>query len=128
MSDMKKKAVVLGASPKEDRYSNKAVLALLDKGFDVVPVNPTGVEIHGLPSVKSLDDINGDVNILTMYVNAARSTEMADAILKLNPGKVIFNPGAENDHLAAKLAENGIETENACTLILLNTGQLRGDA
>ncbi|NOY74375.1 MAG: CoA-binding protein [Kiritimatiellaeota bacterium] len=120
-------AVVLGASPKTERYSNMAVALLLEKGFNVIPVNPAGAEIHGLDSVKSLDEIGVSVEILTMYVNAKRSSEMTDLIFKLRPGKVIFNPGAENDELAAKLADAGIKTENACTLILLNTGQLTAE-
>jgi predicted CoA-binding protein len=124
MSDKGKCAGVLGASPKEDRYSNKAVALLLEKGFDVVSVNPAGVDVQGMPSVKSLGEIDRLVDILTMYVNAGRSSGMSEDILALRPGKVIFNPGAENDELSAKLAENGIETENACTLVMLNTGQL----
>ena len=125
MANGKKTAVVLGASPKEERYSNKAVASLAANGFDVIPVNPAGAVIHGIVSVKALDEIDDEVDILTMYVNAARSSAMAESILRLRPAKVIFNPGAENDELAAKLAENGVETENACTLVMLNTGQLR---
>lgn len=124
MSNDRKTAVVLGASAKVERYSNKAVESLSRHRFDVIPINPTGVEIHGIESVKSLDELDTGVDILTMYVNAKRSADMTDEILRLRPAKVIFNPGAENNELAAKLAENNIETENACTLVLLNTGQL----
>ena len=124
MRNSGKTAVVLGASPKKERYSNQAVALLLEKGFDVIPVNPTGVEIHGLASVKSLSEIAGPVDILTMYVNASRSSGMADEILELSPRKIIFNPGAENNELARLCEEHGMETENACALVLLNTGQL----
>ena len=36
---------------------------------------------------------------------------------------VIFNPGAENKELKRALERDGIEVEEACTLVLLNTGQ-----
>lgn len=124
MTNKGKCAVVLGASPKEGRYSYKAVASLTANGFDVIPVNPAGVDIQQISSVKSLGEIDREVDILTMYVNAVRSADMTEEILALRPRKVIFNPGAENEDLAAKLAENGVETENACTLVMLNTGQL----
>ncbi len=34
-----------------------------------------------------------------------------------------MNPGAENEDLATKARAAGIEVEEACTLVLLQTGQ-----
>jgi hypothetical protein len=36
---------------------------------------------------------------------------------------VVFNPGTENTEFESLLKENGIEAEEACTLVLLGTGQ-----
>ena len=114
---------VLGASPKEERYSNQAVKLLLDTGYEVIPVNPAGMEIHGITSVRSLADIDLPVDTLTVYVNSRRSDEMTEEILNLAPRRIIFNPGAENDRLAEECERAGIKVENACTLVLLNTEQ-----
>ena len=114
---------VLGASQKEERYSNQAVKLLKEKGFNVIPINPAGLEICGIPSVKSVKEIDTDVDVLTMYVNSKRSDDMKQDILELAPGRIIFNPGAENESLAEECEKAGIETEEACTLILLNTDQ-----
>ena len=46
-----------------------------------------------------------------------------DYILKLNPKRVIFNPGTENVHFAYILTKNFIKWENSCTLVLLSTNQ-----
>lgn len=114
---------VLGASANPERYSNKAVVMLLEHGYRVTPVNPSGAEIQGIISAKSLEDINGPVDTLTMYVNAERSTALQDNILKLNPKRIIFNPGSENSKLEEACLDAGIMIEQACTLVLLQTGQ-----
>ncbi|MDD5597102.1 MAG: CoA-binding protein [Victivallaceae bacterium] len=118
-----KTVAVLGASPKPERYSNQAVGMLLEYGYEVIPVNPSGVVIHGLPVIKSLDKIKSQIGTLTMYVSAKISSAQEAAILQLNPARVIFNPGTENPALETALANAGIKVVHACTLVLLRTGQ-----
>ncbi len=117
------KAAVLGASPKEDRYSFKAVHMLKEHGFVPLPIHPKGHAVDGIDGLKSLADIDGDIDTLTMYVNSAISDKEFDNILSLKPRRVIFNPGSENSALAQKLSDNGIEVVEACTLVMLQTGQ-----
>jgi hypothetical protein len=114
---------VLGASPKEDRYSFKAVRMLLDHGHTPIPVHPAGHDVLGIHGLKSLDEITGQVDTLTMYVGAQISDGELEHILKLKPRRVIFNPGAENEVLADKLKAAGIEVVFACTLVMLQTDQ-----
>lgn len=123
MEDLKQTVVVLGASPKVARYSNTAVSLLKTLGHNVIPVHPAIKEIVGLPAVASLAEIDASVDTLTLYVSPVHSTPLTDAILSLNPARVIFNPGTENPTLKVSLQEQGIHAEDACTLILLNTGQ-----
>ena len=114
---------VLGASAKPERYSYRCVELLLEHGHKVIPITPAQVEICGIMPVADMDAIDEDVDILTMYVNATRSSAMEKQILELNPTKIIFNPGAENSELQNRCEKNGIKTENACTLVLLNICQ-----
>jgi predicted CoA-binding protein len=123
MGNKKECVAVLGASTKVDRYSNQAVVMLKEYGHDVLPINPTGAMIDGIVSFKRLSDITKKVDTLTMYVNATRSAEMIDDIIKLNPTRIIFNPGSENEKLEAKCKESGIDTLEACTLVMLRTEQ-----
>ena len=67
--------------------------------------------------------ISGPVDTVTMYVGAAISAGLQDRLIALKPKRVIFNPGAENALLAEALQKAGIACEDACTLVLLNTGQ-----
>ena len=117
------RVVVLGASHKPERYSNQAIRLLREYGHSVIPVHPKLQEAEGIPVVNSLDAIEGKVDTLTMYIGAGRSDELAEAIVALKPGRVIFNPGSENPALEAHLQSAGIPYELACTLVLLRTGQ-----
>lgn len=120
---MKKTVCVVGASPNPERYSNKAVRALLDHGHSVIPVHPAVPEVHGVTVVTSLADIDQEVDTVTLYVNAAQSTQLQEALLDLYPRRVIFNPGAENTDLRIALERENIECLEACTLVMLTTGQ-----
>lgn len=114
---------VLGASANEERYSFKAVHMLAENNFQPIPVHPAGHTVDGHPGVKSLNDITDPVDTISVYVNSKISDEEYDNIINLKPRRVIFNPGAENDNLAAKLEKAGIEVVKACTLVLLRTDQ-----
>ena len=114
---------VLGASANPDRYSNIAVRRLQEAGHSVIPVNPALPEIEGLPVAKSLDAIKAPVDTLTLYVGPQRLAPMIEEIVRLAPKRVIFNPGTESAELAAALDRAGIPHVEACTLVMLQTGQ-----
>lgn len=114
---------VLGASPKEDRYSFMAVKMLKEYGHKPIPVHPAGHPVDGSEAVRALGDIAQEVDTLTMYVNSSISNELTSSILDLKPRRVIFNPGSENQKLAQKLAENSVQVVEACTLVMLRTDQ-----
>ena len=115
--------VIIGASDKEDRYSNIALRRLVEHGHNVIPVHKTIKEIKGVPVHSDLSDIKEDVHTVTVYVNANISNSMADDILRLNPKRIIFNPGAENYELKEKAEAQGIEVLFACTIVMLTAGK-----
>ena len=115
--------VVLGASPKPERYSNQAVRALVESGHRVIPVHPLLKEIAGVPAVPSLTYINGAVNTLTLYVGPKRGKELLQQMIDLKPDRVIMNPGTESDEIEDRLTGKGIAVLRACTLVMLRTGQ-----
>jgi predicted CoA-binding protein len=117
------RTIIVGASDKPDRYSHMAQLLLREHGHEVVPVHPKLSSIAGVPVVADLSQISDSVDTVTMYVGAAISSGLADKLIALKPRRVIFNPGAENLELAAKLEAAGVVVEEACTLVLLRTGQ-----
>jgi predicted CoA-binding protein len=115
--------VVLGASPKPQRYSNQAIRLLQEGGYRITPVNPAIPVIEGLTVTHQLTDITEPVHTLTMYVGEARSSKMHDEILALKPDRVIFNPGSESGGLMTALEAQGAECIEGCTLVMLRTNQ-----
>ncbi len=119
---MNKKTIVLGASPNPERYAYRAVERLTAHGHEAVPVGPKSGEIAGI-AIQSGEPAVEEVDTVTLYIGEARQPEYYDYILGLKPRRVIFNPGAENPAFARLLREHDIESEEACTLVLLATGQ-----
>lgn len=123
MNKQYQRVVVLGASHKPERYSNQAVRLLQEFGHEVIPVHPKLEEVEGIKVANSLNVIEGNVDTLTLYVGAERSSALTEAILRLKPDRVIFNPGSENAELETHLNSANIPFEHACTLVLLRTAQ-----
>lgn len=117
------KVAVIGASPREDRYSNKAMRMLKEYNHTPVPVAPRYEEIEGEAVYQRLEDIPEKIDTVTMYIGPKRQDVFIDDIIKLAPRRVIFNPGTENREAEEKLKGAGIEVQEACTLVLLRTNQ-----
>lgn len=119
----KETVVILGASPKPERYANKALRLLRSRGHKVIPVHPAMDQIEGLPVRRSLHEIQEAVDTLTLYVGPARGEALAEDIVRLHPRRVIFNPGTESAYLEGRLADSGIPCVFDCTLVMLNAGR-----
>jgi uncharacterized protein len=122
MEKTNKKTLVLGASENPARYSFLAINKLRRNEYPV--------EAIGRKKGKVLDvDISTEkkpietVDTITLYLNPANQKEYYDYILSLQPRRIIFNPGTENTELYKLAHEKGIQTMEACTLVLLSTGQ-----
>lgn len=123
MSNEHHHVVVLGATPKAGRYAHQALLMLQQKGYKITPVHPKIKTIEGLPVAHKVEAIKEPVDTLTLYVGPARLEPLIPALVRLNPRRVIFNPGTESPALQQALDQAGIAWEEACTLVLLRTGQ-----
>ena len=117
-----KKTLVLGASVNPARYSHMAIERLRQHGHEVIAVGRDSgtvadVEIQGnFPKDLGIDTV-------TLYLNSDRQKEYYDTILNVHPRRIIFNPGTENPEFEKLAQDRGIQTEEACTLVLLSTNQ-----
>lgn len=114
---------LLGASDNEERYAFKAQTRLMDHGYHVIPVAPSGKTIRGVASLKSLSDIHEPVDTVTLYVGPKNLAPQLDQLIALKPRRVIFNPGTEDADIEKRLQDAGIHTVEACTLVLLSIEQ-----
>jgi len=118
---MKEVVAVLGATDHEDRFANRAVKLLKKKGYDVIPVNPLYDVVDELQCRKSLNEIDKNIDTITVYVNPDRVLQYSGDIISAKPRRVILNPGTENSTLEKQLTDAGIEVVYDCTLVLLRT-------
>ena len=117
-----KKTVIIGASTDPTRYSYKAASMLHAHHLPFVPVGIKKGEVFGQPILNGMEPIES-VDTVTLYVGPQNQEAWADYILSLKPRRVIFNPGTENESLMKQVRAAGAEALEACTLVLLSTGQ-----
>ncbi len=117
-----KKTLVLGASSNPSRYSYLAINSLRDKDHDVIAIGRRSGKVSDVEigtAKKSIENLD----TVTLYLNATHQKEYYNYIFSQNPKRIIFNPGAENEELAAMAKNKEVATMEACTLVLLSTGQ-----
>lgn len=117
-----KKTLIIGATPNPTRYAYRAAQMLTAKGHDIVNVGIKSGEAAGV-TIEKPGTIHQDIDTVTLYIGPGLQSGYFDYIVKTNPKRVIFNPGTENAELEKFLQDNGIEPVEACTLVLLATGQ-----
>ncbi len=115
--------VVIGASANEERYSNKAMKMLLEYGHTPIPVASAVDSILDKKAYARVSDVTEQIDTIAMYIGPARQAGIFAQIIDLKPKRVIFNPGTENPAEYPRLKAAGIEPIEACTLVLLRTGQ-----
>lgn len=118
----KKKTLVIGASTNPERYSYLAINKLLAHQHPVAALgNKKGMVSNIEIATKPLP--MNDIDTVTLYINPSLQEQYYSYIINLHPKRIIFNPGTENDELANLASQKGIAILEACTLVLLSTGQ-----
>ena len=115
------KTLVIGASENPDRYANRAARSLVQHGHEVELLGLKSGQIQGQVIQTGLPALTG-IDTVTLYVGARNQGGYADYLKTLKPRRVIFNPGTENPELARNLELAGIESIEACTLVMLSIG------
>jgi uncharacterized protein len=121
---MNKKTVVVGATDNQSRYAFLAATMLREYDHDIVPlgiksgtvVGQEILDIRTKPEIKNVDTI-------TLYIGPQRQPEWYEYLLSLKPKRIIFNPGTENPEFEKLAEDKGIETLEACTLVMLRSHQ-----
>lgn len=118
-----KKTAIIGATTNPSRYAYFAAELLKEYGHQIVPI---GIKKGKVAEEEILDirqkPVVDDVDTITLYLGPQNQKEWYDYMLSLKPKRIIFNPGTENHELAEKANSQGIETLQACTLVMLRVG------
>ena len=117
-----KSIAMVGASPVDVRPSYFAFKYLLQRGYDMIPVNPghVGKSLLGRPFVASLVDIGRPIDMVEIFRSSAHIMPVVDEALTLSPlPKVIWMQlGGRDDAAAAKAEALGLKVVmNRCPKI-----------
>ena len=117
------KTVIVGATPNTSRYAFMAAERLVEHDHEIVPIGIKRGVVLGkdiLP-IRQTPEIT-DVHTITMYIGPMHQSEYYTYLLGLNPKRIIFNPGTENDEFMQLARDQEIEVVTGCTLVMLGVG------
>lgn len=125
-----KTVALVGASNNPVRPSYFVMKYLLDKGYEVIPVNPglAGQEILGRRVYAALRDIPQPVDMVDIFRNSEAAGPITDEALKLAPKpRVIWMQlSVRNDEAAARAEAAGLQVVmNRCPK--MEYGKLSGE-
>src|SRR6266705_6235146 len=117
-----KSIAMVGISPKESRPSYFAFKYLLERGYNMIPVNPgqAGKEILGRKVYARLADIPEPVDMIDVFRAAQYAPQIvAEALaLKARPQVIWMQLGVRNDEAAATAEAAGLKVVmNRCPKI-----------
>ncbi|WP_394232267.1 CoA-binding protein [Niallia oryzisoli] len=102
-----KRIAVVGLSDNPERTSYMVSKAMQDAGYEIIPVNPKGVEILGVQSVKSLKEIEGHVDIVNVFRRSEHLPEVAREFDEIDADIFWAQQGLENEEAYQFLKEKG---------------------
>jgi uncharacterized protein len=119
-----KRTVIVGASTNPGRYAYLAAESLTFYNHEIVPIGIKKGSIFGKQILNLREKpVIPEVDTITLYIGSRHQAEWYDYLIGLKPKRIIFNPGTENPEFEKKAEEAGILTLEACTLVMLRTGQ-----
>ncbi|BAX79387.1 CoA-binding protein [Labilibaculum antarcticum] len=116
-----RKTVVIGASLNEERYSNQCVRLLRENDIETIAVGNQEGEIADVKIIVG-QPFADKVETVAVYLSPKNQESYIDYIIGLKPERILFPPGTENPVFYRKANALGIETEEACPLVMLRTG------
>jgi predicted CoA-binding protein len=118
---MSKSTLVIGASLKENRYSNICVKTLVSGKFPVTAIGLREGSIDEIQVQSGFPELH-NIHTVTLYLGPENQKSWYNYILKLNPERVVFNPGTENQEFEDMLSKSGIEVIEGCTIVMVKGG------
>ena len=118
--------VVLGASLKVERYSNRAMEMLWQHRIDFEGIGNRSFEFREKKIINNIAESEWKANkidTISLYLSAKNQEVWKEWIFLTKPRRVIFNPGTENEDFERALEARGILALRECTLVLLATNQ-----
>ena len=114
-----KRVAVIGASKNRDKFGNKALRAYQSQGYEVYPINPREKSIEGLDCYPSVSEVQGELDIVSVYVAPEVLAEILPEIAAKGCRELWLNPGSESERVLARAEELGLNSVQACSIVAL---------
>jgi predicted CoA-binding protein len=120
-----KTVAVIGASSNRDKFGNKALRAFAQRGYTVIPINPTETEVEGHQAYRSVLDVPGGIDLATIYVPAPIGMRVMDDLAQKGIPEVWLNPGADDRLVVDRARSLGLKTVQHCSIIAIGESPAR---
>jgi predicted CoA-binding protein len=112
-----KNIAVVGMSKNPEKAAHYVPKYLAEKGYNIIPVNPTADEILGKKCYSELSDIPEHVDIVDVFRPSEQVTPVIDEAIKLKPKVIWLQEGIHNIEAESLAQKSGIEVIfNRCML------------
>jgi len=99
---------VVGLSPKPDRPSYTVASYLKERGYRIIPVNPTVKEILGETCYPNLNSIRKLIDVVDIFRRSEEVPDIVEEAIKIGAKAVWMQEGVINEEAAARAREAGL--------------------
>ena len=104
-----KRIAVVGLSSNSIRPSNGVASFMIEKGYEVLPVNPNETEIFGTRCYRSLMEIDGEIDLVDVFRRSEFAGEAIDQAIAVNAKGVWLQEGVIDNEGAKRAQEAGLD-------------------
>jgi uncharacterized protein len=103
-----RRIAVVGCSPNPGRDSHRVARLLIDRGHDVVPVNPRAREVLDRVCYPSLREIRGPIEMVDVFRRSEHIAEIVEQAIEKGAMIVWTQLGVGDERAAARAQAAGI--------------------
>ena len=112
-----KNIAVVGMSKNPEKAAHYVPKYLSEKGYNIIPVNPTTDEILGKKCYSELSDIPEHIDIVDVFRPSEQALSVISEAIKLKPKVIWLQEGIHNIEAESLAQKAGIEVVfNRCML------------
>jgi len=104
----RRRIAVIGCSPDPRRDSHRVARLLIEKGHEVVPVNPQATEILGRACFRSLSDVPGAIDMVDVFRRSEHVAEIVEQAIEKKAAIVWTQLGVGDEAAAARARAAGL--------------------
>ncbi len=115
---------IIGASNNPRKYGNIVLRFLVERGYEVYPVNPKHAEVEGLRCFRDVAELPSNTDLLVFIVPPKVGLEVARRAVSSGFNRLWFQPGAESPEIEEMLHGSGVEySTGKCIMVELSGGE-----